>query len=151
MDKKISRRETRLLLFLLTLFLGLGHLIAVNAHRGPLFHVNPAAVQEITVHSGKCAASISNSTAITDRERIEEIVRLLNGFTYTKQEELPLMAGGCDSLSLAVPARSIRIAFGDNYVRSYRQDGSSVVYYGPSQYFHGLVQLAEEAFVPCAE
>ena len=120
MDKKISRRETRLLLFLLTLFLGLGHLI-------------------------------SNSTAITDRERIEEIVRLLNGFTYTGQEELPLMAGGCDSLSLAVPARSIRIAFGDNYVRSYRQDGSSVVYYGPSQYFHGLVQLAEEAFVPCAE
>lgn len=82
---------------------------------------------------------------ITDRERIDEAIQLLNDFTYDETEKIPPACGWSYCLDFTVGVKNVSIEFGESYIRGRGNDGGSTVYYGPTGHFQTLVDLGEEA------
>ena len=112
----------------------------VDKQDSPPFHFNAAMVKSITFRHGG-----GGSMEITDRERIDEAIQLLNDFTYDETEEIPPACGWSYCLDFTVGVKNVSIEFGESYIRGRGNDGGSTVYYGPTGHFQTLVDLGEEA------
>lgn len=107
-----------------------------------LFHIDSSEVKSITLTASAA------SREITDRQQIEEIVTLLNDFTYEKAEELSgdLLGQGYRLYLNMIPGRKMdNMDFYADRIRIHKKDAGSVLYFGPAEYFQPLVDLAEEA------
>ncbi len=137
MSKKLYRPEKRLLPFLLALFLGLCHFVAVNAHYAPPFHFNSASIDHINLSCGDSRAR----KVISDREQINQVVKLLNQFSYREKEGFPPAYGWAYGIDFTAGIKEVSIVFGPNYIRIYKDDASSAIYYGPPEHFRPLVDM----------
>ena len=82
---------------------------------------------------------------ITDRKQIEQIIQLLNDFTYDETGESPPAGGWSYMLTFGNGEEVFEIGFGASYIRLWREDASSTFYVGPAGHFQTLVDLGEEA------
>ena len=105
-----------------------------------LFHFEPSSVESIALWCGD-----GGSMEITDREQIDQTIQLLNDFTYDETEEYPPAGGWSYRLTFQNGLEKVNIEFDTDYIRKRRNDGGSVVYYGPAGHFQMLVDLGEEA------
>ncbi len=105
-----------------------------------LFHFKPSSVESITFWHGS-----GGSMEITDRGQIDQAIQLLNDFTYDETEEYPPAGGWSYRLTFQNGLEKVNIEFDTDYIRKRRNDGGSVVYYGPAGHFQMLVDLGEEA------
>ena len=105
-----------------------------------LFHFEPSSVESIALWCGD-----GGSMEITDREQIDQAIQLLNDFTYDETEEYPPAGGWSYRLTFQNGLEKVNIEFDTDYIRKRRNDGGSVVYYGPAGHFQMLVDLGEEA------
>ena len=105
-----------------------------------LFHFEPSSVESIALWCGD-----GGSMEITDREQIDQTIQLLNDFTYEETEEYPPASGWSYRLTFQDGLKKIDIEFDTSYICLRRDDGGSVVYYGPAGHFQTLVDLGEEA------
>ena len=112
----------------------------VDKQGSPPFHFNAAMVKSITFRHGG-----GGSMEITDRGQIDQAIQLLNDFTYDKTEEYPPATGWSYRLTFQDGLKKIDIEFDTSYICLRRNDGGSVVYYGPAGHFQTLVDLGEEA------
>ena len=112
----------------------------VDQQDSPPFHFNPAMIKSITFRHGS-----GGSMEIIDRERIDEAIQLLNDFTYDETEKIPPACGWSYRLTFQDGLKKIDIEFDTSYICLRRDDGGSVVYYGPAGHFQTLVDLGEEA------
>ena len=107
--------------------------------------IDPAQVTQVSIRNGNKLTRVD----ITDPEEIEEIVELLNDFSYRNSRNVP-PAGGW-SYYLDVEGASGPVAsidFSASSIRERHRDGSTTIYSGPFGYFRKLVNLAEKATDP---
>lgn len=117
-----------------------------------LFNIDPSEVVSITLSNGD---SKLTQVTITERSQIEEIVKLVNNFTYTSSQKIP-PADGCGyfaTLRTKSNSTSDWVGFGfwsDGIKLSDKngEAGSSINYYGKTGYFDTLVTLADNATDP---
>lgn len=109
-----------------------------------LFQLDPEQVSAITVKNGNKLTRRD----ITDPEERQEIVELLNGFTYRSTEEIPAAGGWSYLLEVRTASGGQLIDFSLSSVRKTNADGSSTIYRGPQGYFLKLVDLADTATDP---
>ena len=106
-----------------------------------LFNMDSSEVSTIIIKNGDKLTEVT----ITDQSQIEEIVKLVNGFTYTSLEELPPSTGWSYIIILE---DGTSFEFWESGVRVRNEDGSSILYYGKTGYFDSLVTLADNATDP---
>ena len=104
-----------------------------------LFHFKPSSVESITLWCGD-----GGSMEITDRKQIEQIIQLLNDFTYDETGESPPAGGWSYMLTFGNGEEVFEIGFGASYIRLWREDASSTFYVGPAGHFQTLVDLGKE-------
>ncbi len=104
-----------------------------------LFHIKPSSVESITFWHGS-----GGSMEITDKGQIDQAIQLLNDFTYDETEEYPPAGGWSYRLTFQNGLEKVNIEFDTDYIRKRRNDGGSVVYYGPAGHFQMLVDLGKE-------
>ena len=85
---------------------------------------------------------------VTDPAQVEEIVDLLNGFTYHSAEDIPPASGWDYRVGLSTNTWAYDFTFTADSLRIWNRDGSSTIYSGPPGYFRKLVDLAESATDP---
>ena len=141
--KTLTRKKKITLSALLAVLLvlcGVCVVFFLQNQKRTLFFFKPSSVKSITLWCGD-----GGSMEITNREQIDEIIRLLNDFTYKETKELPPMGGWSYQLDFSADGEVFDIDFDVSIIREWRDDGSSVIYYGPAGHFQTLVDLAEEA------
>lgn len=107
--------------------------------------IDPAQITQVSLRNGNKVTRMD----ITDREQIEEIVELVNGFTYRTSQEVPPASGWSYYLDLEGESGPVAsIDFSSSSIRKWHKDGSSTFYYGPTGYFRELVDLADSATDP---
>lgn len=113
-----------------------------------LFNIDPSKVVSVIVENGD---SKLTKTTITDREQIEDLVELVNGFTYTSSKKVPPMDGCGYHISFKTNSGGVGLGFLPNRVILNDMDGepgASIHYYGKAGYFDTLVELADNATEP---
>ncbi len=128
------------LLAALLVLCGICAAILIEYQKHSLFHFEPSKVQSITLTYGFLWRDIE------DRQQIEEIVKLLNDFTYEKTEELSgdlLGESYCLYLNMNADRKEESISFNMDRIRIQKESGF-VMYYGPPGYFRRLVELMTE-------
>ena len=113
-----------------------------------LLSINPLEVVSITVDNGD---SKLTQVTITEQNQIEEIVDLLNNFTYVSSQRIPPATGCGYHIRLATESGGIGIGFWSDGVKlddAEGEPGSSINYYGKTGYFDSLVTLADNATDP---
>ena len=126
--------------------------VVSNLGEKTLFNIDPSEVVSITLSNGD---SKLTQVTITEQSQIEEIVRLINNFTYTSSQTIP-PADGCGyfaTLRIKSNSTSDWVGFGfwsDGIKLSDKngEAGSSINYYGKTGYFNTLVTLADNATDP---
>lgn len=113
-----------------------------------LFSFDPSEVVSITVDNGD---SKLTQVTITDRGQIEEIVKLVNNFTYTASQNIPPASGCGYHISLKTESGGGGFYFWDSGIKipdKSGEPGSSINYYGKPGWFDTLVTLADNATDP---
>ena len=101
-----------------------------------LFHFDPEAVESIELQKAG-----GSDITITDREEINEAVRLLNNFKYYNgQREVPPM-GWKYSITLTIDGEEFSIIFGLDHLYFRKPDQSIAAYFGARDYFRPLMDL----------
>ena len=101
-----------------------------------LFHFDPEAVESINLQKAG-----GSDITITDREEINEAVRLLNNFKYYNgQREVPPI-GWKYSITLTIDRKEFSIIFGLDHLYFRKPDQSIAAYFGARDYFRPLVDL----------
>ena len=85
---------------------------------------------------------------ITEPTQIENVVNLINGFTYTYSQERPPATGWNYRIDLETDSDWIGFEFWEDGVKTNSEDGSLIFYYGKTGYFVSLVTLADNATDP---
>ena len=85
---------------------------------------------------------------ITEPTQIENVVNLINGFTYTYSQERPPATGWNYRIDLETDSDWIGFEFWEDGVKTNSEDGSPIFYYGKTGYFDSLVTLADNATDP---
>lgn len=138
-----GKKITLSLLLAAILVIGGICVVAFLGHPQPaLFHFDPSQVRSVDLYD------VTFVGQVTDSQQIEEIVNLLNDFTYEKTEELSAdLLGGKYHLCLNMDAdwKKESIGFYMDSVRIWEEDGGSVMYYGPAEYLQPLAEMVEEA------
>ena len=134
------KKKLTLSLLLAVVLVVCGTCVVFFLQKRTLFHIKPSSVESITFWHGS-----GGSMEITDREQIDQTIQLLNDFTYDKTEEYPPATGWSYRLTFQNGLEKVNIEFDTDYIRKRRNDGGSVVYYGPAGHFQPLVDLGEEA------
>ena len=134
------KKKLTLSLLLAVVLVVCGTCVVFFLQKRTLFHIKPSSVESITFWHGS-----GGSMEITDREQIDQTIQLLNDFTYDETEEYPPAGGWSYRLTLQNGLEKVNIEFDTDYIRKRRNDGGSVVYYGPAGHFQPLVDLGEEA------
>ncbi len=127
--------------------------VVIMIHRPKtLFKINPSEVISITLSNGD---SKLTQITITERNQIEEIVNLVNNFTYTSSKKIPPKDGTGYFATLRTKSKNTSdwVGFGfwsDGVKLTDRngEPGSSINYYGKAGYFDSLVTLADNATDP---
>lgn len=102
-----------------------------------LYHFQPGQVTEVTLqHNG-------DIRDVTDPAQIEEIVDLLNGFTYRTSRDVAPATGWEYHAVLSTGNESYDFTFSPGTLRIWNDDGSSTIYSGPSGYLQPLVDMAD--------
>lgn len=110
-----------------------------------LFHLDPEQVTAVTVRNANKLTSVT----ITDPAEREELVNLVNGFTYRSTREFPPAGGWSYCVDLETETGDdVSIQFSLSRVEASSPGGGSIHYYGPGGYFRKLVDLAENATDP---
>lgn len=110
-----------------------------------MFHLDPAQVTAVTLRNANKLTSVT----FTDPEEREEIVDLLNGFTYWSSKDYPPATGWSYCLNMETEnGEDLSVEFSLSGVKTSHSDGSSTYYEGPEGYFQKLVDLAESATDP---
>ena len=86
---------------------------------------------------------------VTDPAQVEEIVDLLNGFTYHSAEDIPPASGWDYRVGLSTNTWAYDFTFTADSLRIWNRDGSSTIYSGPAGYLQPLVDMADGA-IPVA-
>ncbi|MCI8386647.1 MAG: hypothetical protein HFE95_09445 [Acutalibacter sp.] len=134
------KKKTTLAVLLTTVLVLCIACVVFFLQKRTLFHIKPSSVESITFWHGS-----GGSMEITDREQIDQAIQLLNDFTYDETEEYPPAGGWSYRLTFQNGLEKVNIEFDTDYIRKRRNDGGSVVYYGPAGHFQMLVDLGEEA------
>ena len=134
------KKKLTLSLLLAVVLVVCGTCVVFFLQKRTLFHIKPSSVESITFWHGS-----GGSMEITDREQIDQTIQLLNDFTYDETEEYPPAGGWSYRLTFQNGLEKVNIEFDTDYIRKRRNDGGSVVYYGPAGHFQPLVDLGEEA------
>lgn len=102
-----------------------------------LYHFQPGQVTEVTLqHNG-------DIRDVTDPAQIEEIVALLNGFTYRTSRDVAPATGWEYHAGLSTDTWAYDFTFSPGTLRIWNDDGSSTIYSGPSGYLQPLVDMAD--------
>lgn len=110
---------------------------------GKLYHFQPGEVTQVYLQH------YADMRDVTDPAQVEEIVDLLNGFTYQSTRYVPPAGGWSYILDVEGPSGPVAsVEFGISTIRQGNGDGSSTIYSGPPGYFRKLVDLAESATDP---
>ena len=108
-----------------------------------LYHFQPGEVTQVYLQH------YADMRDVTDPAQVEEIVDLLNGFTYRNTRYVPPAGGWSYILDVEGPSGPVAsVEFGISTIRQRNGDGSSTIYSGPPGYFRKLVDLAESATDP---
>lgn len=113
-----------------------------------LFNIDPSEVISITVDNGD---SKLTQVTITERKQIEEIVKLVNDFTYIASQKIPPATGCGYYIGFKTESGGIGFEFwSDGVTLDDEEDdsGGTINYYGKAGYFDSLVTLADNATDP---
>lgn len=106
-----------------------------------MFHIDPEQVTAV-----RLSVTYYYEEFITDREGIEEMVDLLNGFTYRRMDAAYGQfagAGGSGIVIYQENGENIGFIFNPNAVR-FSWEGVQVAYYGPDGYFQEQIDYLSE-------
>lgn len=119
------------------------------AHAKPhLYDIDPAEITSITLSNGN--AKLTKMT-ITDRDEIEKIVKLANGFTYSSFEKIGSTTGEGYSVWLETETGGTRFEFWESGIKvrdPESDEGGSILYYCEDGYFDELIALSLTATEP---
>lgn len=150
--EKEKRIEGAAMIVAVLAALAVGIALGVFAHTAwegispePLFSLDPEEITQVHIRNLSAAAEY-NDVTIIDRERIDYVVELLNGFQSQSSRELESRLMGWDSrLELFTPNSITFVYFstgdsGDS-VRISHADNSSTVYETSPGYFRELTRM----------
>lgn len=112
-----------------------------------LYQIDPADVKSIKIENWNMLTQV----AITEREEIEKIVNLVNGFTYTSSQKVPPASGRGYEISVETKSGGVGFDFSSDRIKLPDKDGApgaSINYYGKAGYFDSLIKLADAATDP---
>lgn len=113
-----------------------------------LFHFDPSEVTSIRLENGD---SKLTQVTITEPSQMEDIVKLVNHFTYHSSEKIPPASGCGYSIHLKTASGGVGFEFWSDGVKladPNGEPGASINYYGETGYFDTLVALADAATDP---
>lgn len=110
---------------------------------GKLYHFQPGEVTQVYLQH------YADMRDVTDPAQVEEIVDLLNGFTYHSAEDIPPASGWDYRVGLSTNTWAYDFTFTADSLRIWNRDGSSTIYSGPAGYLQPLVDMADGA-IPVA-
>lgn len=126
--------------------------VATFSRSQTLFNIEPSEVVSITLSNGDKKRT---QVTITEKSKIEEIVKLINNFTYTSTEELPPMDGTGYYAIVRTSSENMSdwVGFGFwsdgiKVTDKKGEPGATIKYYGKTGYFDSLVTLADNATDP---
>lgn len=108
-----------------------------------LYHFQPGEVTQVYLQH------YADMRDVTDPAQVEEIVDLLNGFTYRNTRYVPPAAGWDYRVGLSTNTWAYDFTFTADSLRIWNRDGSSTIYSGPAGYLQPLVDMADGA-IPVA-
>lgn len=114
----------------------------------PFYSIDPSEISKVQVQGQAASGHEGGDFYITDREQIERIVELLNGFTYGSTEELEPAMGWHSHLVLFHPNGVYGVFFatggGTDCIRRYAPDGASTLYYTTPGYFEEIAGMCSD-------